>query len=337
VRKINVDVNWYKTTHLIFPAQIKYFSSVDNFIVADKRENTPNLLSVKANEEKFEGRANLSVATGDGRFYTFSIGYVQPLIHTNLYLINDSVVQPEHIYINSRNDVHLIFPSPVAYIDFGSDVIEASLAENLQNVVRISTKENFQHETNVSVATNDNKFYTFDLNYKEDHTEFTYIIGATDDKNLALLSKEDLTDDDKEEIVRLIEGKGRTIYTFGIRKNKVEFSIHNIFVRNNKLIFRIELKNNSNIKYDIDYIKFYIVDKKRNKRTASQEIESLPLFIDNFSNLIEGKGGSVFSVCFEKFTIPDGKHFVIEINEKNGGRHILYKLDNKDIIDAEAL
>lgn len=339
VTKIPINVNWDKTTHLIFPTNIKYFKSVNDFIVADNREDTPTILSVKANEKDFEGKSNLSVATADGKFYTFEVGYVQNLQETSLFLKNDSIIIPERIGINMLNNAHLIFPNPVKYIDFGSDAINAVSAENLQNVVRVAALEKFDFDTNLSVATASGKFYTFDLYYDDKETNYTYQIGENIDSNSpqALLKQEDLTDDDREEIVKKIKDKGRTIHTMGIRKNKVEFAIHNIFVRNNKIVFRIELKNNSNIKYDIDYIKFPIRDKKTNKKTASQDDEQQPLFIDNFSPLIEGKSNNIFSVCFEKFTIPDNKNFIIEINEKNGGRHIIYKLDNKEIINAESL
>ena len=42
-----------------------------------------------------------------------------------------------------------------------------------------------------------------------------------------------------------------------------------------------------------------------------------------------------FTVAMNKFTIPDNKRLVIEIQEKNGGRHFLYKLKNKSLLDAE--
>ena len=40
-------------------------------------------------------------------------------------------------------------------------------------------------------------------------------------------------------------------------------------------------------------------------------------------------------IAFDKFTIPDEKVFRIEINEKNGGRHVLFDLENSDIVNVE--
>ena len=38
---------------------------------------------------------------------------------------------------------------------------------------------------------------------------------------------------------------------------------------------------------------------------------------------------------FHLRTIPDEKVFRIEINEKNGGRHVLFDLENSDIVNVE--
>ncbi|MFV0468631.1 MAG: conjugative transposon protein TraN [Dysgonomonas sp.] len=336
INKKLIKVNWDKTTHLIFPTEIKYFNSVNDFIVCDSPDKVKNILSVKANEKDWEETSNLSVVTADGEFYNFAVTYTDELEETNFFLANDSIIVPERIGINNSNDVHLIFPDEVKYIDFGSDNIVAEPALNLQNVVKVSLTNGLPVMTNVSVATSDRTFYTFDFFYDETQDNFSYVIG-TPANNPVLLNKEDLTDRSKEDITDKLKAKGRTIYNLGQKKNKVEFSIQNVFVRDNKLIFRFSIINKSNIKYDIDYLKFYTVDKKKNKKTASQIIESQPLFIDNFSTLIEGKSENIFVVGFEKFTIPDNKYFIIEINEKNGGRHIVFEVNNNDIINAEPL
>jgi conjugative transposon TraN protein len=337
--KKNLKVNWDKTTHLIFPTEIKYFNSVSDFIVCDSPGNVKNILSVKANKKDWKEISSISVATAAGGFYNFAVTYADDPEETSLYLLTDSIIVPEKIGINERNDIHLIFPDEVKYIDFGSDNILAEQATNLQNIVRVALVRKFSAPTNVSVATADKEFFTFDFFYDEEQNNFSYVIGGSESisDNPVLLQKEDMSDKSKEVIIERIAEKGRTIYNLGQRKNKIEFSIQNVFIQDNKLIFRFSIINESNIKYDIDYLKFYTVDKKRNRKTASQIIESQPLFIDNFSNLIEGKSENIFIVGFEKFTIPDNKYFIIEINERNGGRHIVFEVDNRDIINAEPL
>lgn len=341
VEQVPLQVNWDKTTHLIFPTSIKYFRSVNDFIVADKPETAENILSVKANRESFEKSSNISVATSDGKFYSFDVTYTDSLLNTNIFLENMSNQSPEPIYTNTANYTHLLFPSEIVYTDFGNgDLLEVSLAENLRNVLRMKAVEDFKNVTNVSVYTADKQFYTFDVRYNERETNYTFQIGDTTvlaQENQALLNSDELTDADKQTILQKINKKGRRIYNIGQKKNKIHFFVENIFTQANKLIFRMTIENQSNIKYDIDYIKFFIKDKKTSKQSASQELEMTPLFIDAFSYTIEGKNKGQISICFEKFTIPDNKDLVIEINEKEGGRHIIYKLKNSDIIDAENL
>ena len=85
----------------------------------------------------------------------------------------------------------------------------------------------------------------------------------------------------------------------------------------------------------LDYIRYYIIDKKTAKLTASQEVDQQALFSENYSPRIEGNGRMKYVIAFDKFTIPDEKVFRIEINEKNGGRHVLFDLENSDIVNVE--
>ena len=41
--------------------------------------------------------------------------------------------------------------------------------------------------------------------------------------------------------------------------------------------------------------------------------------------------------CLQKFTIPDGKQLVVEMNEKNGGRHQTFVVENEDLVQAETI
>ena len=49
---------------------------------------------------------------------------------------------------------------------------------------------------------------------------------------------------------------------------------------------------------------------------------------------VKANSRSQVVVALDKFTIPDAKYFAIEVNEKNGGRHLRMKLGNKKIMRA---
>lgn len=115
----------------------------------------------------------------------------------------------------------------------------------------------------------------------------------------------------------------------------VEFEINNIFIHNDILLFRISLRNRTQINYTIDFMRLYIQDAKKSKKTAIQQLEQNVLFTFDYPNEIPAHEKRTFVVAVNKFTIPDKKRLVIEIQEKNGGRHFFYKLKNKSILESE--
>ena len=95
-----------------------------------------------------------------------------------------------------------------------------------------------------------------------------------------------------------------------------------------------EIKNQSNVPFDVDYITWKIVDKKVAKRTAVQEQIILPLRAQNYATLVPGKKSERTVFTMAKFTIPDDKCLVVELNEKNGGRHQSFVIENEDLVRA---
>src|SRR5690606_4873767 len=62
-----------KTSHLIFPAAIRYVDLGSEYLIAGKAEDAENVLRIKAAVKDFEEETNFSVITGDGRFYNFNV------------------------------------------------------------------------------------------------------------------------------------------------------------------------------------------------------------------------------------------------------------------------
>lgn len=70
-----IEVAYDKTSHIIFPAGIRYVDLGSDIIVAGKAEDADNVLRVKASVQGFEQETNFSVITEDGRFYGFNVCY----------------------------------------------------------------------------------------------------------------------------------------------------------------------------------------------------------------------------------------------------------------------
>ncbi|WDO12305.1 conjugative transposon protein TraN [Flavobacterium sp. WW92] len=75
VEALQMEVTYDKTSHIIFPAGIRYVDLGSGNLSAGKAEDAGNVLRIKAATKDFEGETNFSVITEDGKFYTFDVCY----------------------------------------------------------------------------------------------------------------------------------------------------------------------------------------------------------------------------------------------------------------------
>lgn len=114
-------------------------------------------------------------------------------------------------------------------------------------------------------------------------------------------------------------------------------TIDGIYIRENVIYYQLQLDNQSPIDYDIQLLRFYIRDKRKGKRTATQEQELIPLYVAGNTRQVKANRNCVIVVALDKFTIPDAKYLAVQVMEKNGGRHLLMKVRNKKIMQAITL
>ena len=79
------------------------------------------------------------------------------------------MIPPHGLEITYAKTVHVIFPSPIKYVDLGSTNLIAGKADAAENVIRVkAAKKHFRDETNMSVITEDGNFYTFNVRYADE-------------------------------------------------------------------------------------------------------------------------------------------------------------------------
>lgn len=72
-----LEVTFDKTTHVIFPAAVRYVDLGSDNIIASQAGDVINVLRVKAAVEDFTGETNLSVICEDGSYYAFNVKYAK--------------------------------------------------------------------------------------------------------------------------------------------------------------------------------------------------------------------------------------------------------------------
>ena len=74
----------------------------------------------------------------------------------------DRMIPPYGLQVTFEKTVHIIFPSPIIYVDLGSNNLIAGKASGAENVLRVkAAMRGFESETNLAVITGDGSFYTY--------------------------------------------------------------------------------------------------------------------------------------------------------------------------------
>lgn len=115
---------------------------------------------------------------------------------------------------------------------------------------------------------------------------------------------------------------------------KLTFQLNNVYVMNDYIFLDMTFKNDSNLGYDIEDLKFSIEDKKIYKATNNQSIELAPLFKLNSQKHFRKNFRNIY--VFKKFTYPNSKVMMIRmIEEQLSGRTIEMKVNYSDILKAD--
>ena len=262
----------------------------------------------------------------------------------------DRMIPPHGLEVTFDKTCHVIFPAAIAYVDLGSANIIAGKADGAENVIRVkAAKRGFKGETNMSVITEDGAYYSFNVKYAREPrilnvemTDFIHDGEAVNRPNNSMNIYLKELGSESPVLVRLVmksiwkENK-RRVKHIGSKSFGIQFLLKGIYTHNGLLYFHTEIKNSSNVPFDVDYITWKIVDKKVAKRTAIQEQVIQPLRTQNFVLNVAGNSNERTVWTMDKFTLPDDKCLVVELAEKNGGRHQSFIIENTDLVRARVI
>lgn len=260
----------------------------------------------------------------------------------------DRMVPPYGLEVTYDKTTHIIFPSAVRYVDLGSPNLVAGKADGAENVIRVkAVVRNFRDETNMSVITESGSFYTFNVKYADEPLllniemkDFIHDGSKVNRPNNALDIYLKELGSESPKLVQLInksihkENK-RHVKHIGSKAFGIQYLLRGIYTHNGLLYFHTQVRNQSNVPFEVDFVTFKIVDKK--VMTAIQEQIIFPLRAYNYATLVAGNKDERTVFTFDKFTIPADKVLVVELNEKSGGRHQSFTVESEDIVRAKVI
>ena len=111
--------------------------------------------------------------------------------------------------------------------------------------------------------------------------------------------------------------------------------LNNVYTVGEYFFIDFSVENRTNLRFDIDELRFKLCDKKQHKATNVQELELKPVFLLERSKSFRHGYRNV--VVLKKMTFPNDKVLSIELSEKQiSGRTIVMTIDYEDVLAADS-
>lgn len=246
------------------------------------------------------------------------------------------------LHVSYNSTTVLVFSSPVKPGDRGDRDIIAQKQPGVENVLKLKAARKNIPPTNLHVFTADGKIYCFDVFYTDslastlDLTCLSTSTGFTAAPSLAMLSAEPLNTDQMAGYVNCLRLSSEKRIGPIQHRNQMSLRLENVAQGGPYLFFKFQLANHSNLDYHLDFIRLYVRDKQKAKRTSVQEREMNPVYEDTTS-FIPGDSAITHILALPAFTLAGGKQFIVEAYEKNGGRYLTLYIKNKVLFKARRL
>lgn len=258
--------------------------------------------------------------------------------------------------ISDRKTTHIIFPAKIKEFDAGTDYVLAQIPETVTNVLRVKAnpkatvfcQADSGKETNMTVITEDGGFFSFLIRYQEepeilninmannvmadDYTSrslginraaaitFVQSVSATDGVPVA---EADL----QNHCERVLERKP-FMRNIGASSMRLTNLLTGIYVADKVMYLQFNLRNDSQLDYEVDFVKFYVRDKEKLKRMAAQEVELKPYGRYPVEpKLLRAKTEQQMVYALPMTTLTEDKVMEVELYEKQGGRHLRFQVE----------
>ena len=257
----------------------------------------------------------------------------------------------QEIEITEGINLHIISPEPIQYVDLSTEKLTGDLPAT--NIARIKITDNpnsdekgkikmpttFSNGTQIGIITV--VAQSFIAQYKVVHRNQDNLNTVTNihiqpeamqpiEFDKMVFSNLEL----RKFAMDIIQKKSEK-NPIRLEKNiNLSFQLNNVYVISDYIFLDMTIKNNSNLRYDIEDLKFSLEDKKIYKATNNQSVDLTPIlqlnpqkhFRKNFRNIY----------VFKKFTYPNSKVMMIRlIEEQLSGRTIEMKVNYSDILKAD--
>ncbi len=239
------------------------------------------------------------------------------------------------IYANESKNVALFFPEAIRQGLTGAN-----------NFVFTYNREKAQYfgllqatpgkDSNLLAVTENGYVYSYILKYKDQLSKLNYFIsekeriGSERPKEVESIpilkpkpSDESSTPYFQKVSAYLLKLKHRSMASK--RENGMRLQLQKKTYDSSEVYLVFEIKNNSEIDFEIDYLKIYRATGNKKRKASFQSLEQAAIYKHKRPNDIGPGGKKRFVYVLPKFVLGDHEKLMVELKELNGSRFVSLK------------
>ena len=246
--------------------------------------------------------------------------------------------------IPSNATTHFVSPEPIQYVDISSPNVQGDLPE--KNIFRLRPDSDKVHPGDKFTITIVTQSYisVYKLTVEDPLSNDSllsngaYVISINPNDAVQVNQSDVLNNQQCFDLCINALKRKRSIFNIDTKSYGMKMYVKNIYSIGDYIMIELEAKNNTRLQFDIDQIRFKIIDKHSVEATVSQDIELKP-----FYSLYRPDGKIITSrwrnfYIFKKFTYPTQKLLEIEMTEKQySGRRVDLKIEYNQILKSQQL
>lgn len=237
------------------------------------------------------------------------------------------------IHANEHKNVALFFPEPIRQGIVGApNFVFTYNREKEQHFGLVQAKPG--EESNLLVLTKDGRVYSYILKYRKQLNKLNYFVAGSEsigtespitigqkqeDKELENIAKR------KEYFERfcnsLLKAKNERLATK--RKGSIKFQLQQKAYHGNETYLVMEISNNSEIDFELDFLKVYSVTGNKKKKASYQRLEMVPIYKYQVPSKISVGNSKMFVYVLPKFVLGSDEYLEMELHEAKGSRKVV--------------
>ena len=264
------------------------------------------------------------------------------LVITSTFIKAQTSIIFDTIYANDTKNVALFFPEPIRQGITGSENFVFTYNREKEQYFGLLQATSGK-ESNLLVINKNGAIFSYIIRYKVNLTKLNYFIPLSNSignerpkikdslRNKISEKKVDNSTYYYQKFCAYLLYKKQRIGRIKKRNEGIILSVENIVFDKEELYFVIQIKNNSSLDYDLNFLNLSIETRQKGKRKSLQRLKKEPIFKHNLPSKIATNETIRFIYITPKFSISNDRRAILELNEKNGERNIELKISHKYI------